>query len=322
MTALDDLARQVLDGLDVPTPSGVDLARFARSRVDWSTFWERDRDGSDWLIEPLLPRGRGVAMYAPAKAGKSLLSLDMAARVATGTRCLDQPAGPSQSVLYVDLEMTEDDLYERLEDMGYGPGTDLSHLHYYVLPSLAPLDTPLGGEELTGLAELHQAAAVFIDTTTRAVSGNENDADTIRSYWRHTGSRLKVAGRTVCRLDHAGKDLDLGQRGSSAKNDDVDVVWQLTQRDDGLRLKATHRRLGWVPEFVDLLRLENPLRHERALVTWPAGTAEVARLLDQLDVPLDTSRRNATDLLREAGHPTRTQVVAAGLRYRREEAEK
>ena len=42
--------------------------------------------------------------------------------------------------------MTPDDLDERLREMGYGPGSDLSNLHYATLPSLPPLDTPEGGK--------------------------------------------------------------------------------------------------------------------------------------------------------------------------------
>lgn len=321
MSAADDLAARLTElAAGAVTPVTPVTDRLEASRVDWSSFWTRDRDGSDWLVEPLLPRGRGVALYAPSKTGKSLLSVHVSACVATGARCLDHPAGPPRHVLYLDLEMTADDLHERLEDMGYGPATNLEHLHYYVLPDLPPLDTPHGGQELVDLAAHHQAELVVIDTTTRGLSGNENDADTIRNFWRYTGSRLKAENRTMWRLDHAGKDLQQGQRGSSAKNDDVDVVWRMTALDDGVRLKATHRRLGWVPETVDLVRLDEPLRHERASVSWPAGTKDVADLLDKLDAPVDLAARPARQLLLDAGHQRRMQTVCAALRWRREQA--
>ena len=38
---------------------------------------------------------------------------------------------------------------------------------------------------------------------------------------------LKEAGIALLRIDHAGKDLTRGQRGTSAKRDDVEVVWFL-----------------------------------------------------------------------------------------------
>jgi hypothetical protein len=285
--------------------------------IDWSTFWSKDRRLEEWLLEPLLPRGRSIATFSPAKAGKSLLSLDVAARLATGARVLDQPAGEPASVVYFDLEMTEDDVYERLSDMGYGPETDLSRLHYYLLPDLPSLDTPQGGEVVLGLARLHNADLVIFDTTSRILDGPENEADTLRSLYIYTGLPLKADGRTVWRLDHAGKELSKGQRGTSAKNDDVDLVWELTRQEQGIRLRATHRRQSWIPETLDLVRLNDPLRHERAAQSWPSGAADLAHLLDELDVPLDYGRPKVRQALADAGHKARDTLIAAAITYRR-----
>lgn len=287
--------------------------------VDWATFWQVDRTAEDWLAEPVLPRGRAVATFSPGGVGKSLFAVDVSARLSTGRRVLDQPAGPPINVVYLDLEMTEDDLAERLTEMGYGPDTDLSHLHYYLLPTLAPLDTADGGRQLREIAALHDADLVVIDTTSRVISGPENDADTLRAFYRHTGSLLKADGRTVWRLDHAGKDLALGQRGTSAKNDDVDLVWQLTVRDDdAVRLRATKRRVSWAPEYVDLVRLQDPLRHERAVGTQPAGTHEAVELLDRLGVPVDHGRPRVRKVLHEHGEKLRDTVLSAAIVVRRE----
>lgn len=287
------------------------------ARVDWATFWAGDPKSEDWLIEPIIPRGRQVAMYSPAKQGKSLFALDVAVRAATGQRVLDRPAGNPLNVVYVDMEMTEGDLYERLEDMGYGPDSDLSHLHYYLLPSLPPLDTPEGGLALLAIARHHHADLVVVDTTSRVLDGAENDADTLRSFYMYTGLSLKADGIALWRLDHAGKDLGKGQRGTSAKNDDVDLVWELLAQDDGIRLRATHRRQSWIPDTVDLLRLEDPLRHERASRTWPAGTADTARQLDRLGADLDISFRAARDLLSEHKIKVRNTTISSALKYRK-----
>ena len=317
MTELSSVERALLAGEDAGSGA---VARYAGALVDWPTLWARERSASDWLCEPILPRARAVSTFSKAKAGKSLLAFDVAARLATGLRVLDRPTSERVTVLYVDLEMTEDDVHERLEEMGFKSGDDLSRLVYYLLPSLPPLDTPEGGRDLCELARAHDAALVVIDTTTTATTGRENDSDTIRDYWRHTGRPLKTDGRTVWRLDHAGKDVDRGQRGSSAKDGDVDVVWELTAREgSALRLRATHRRLGWVPERVDLVRMDDRdgLRHEIATESYPAGTADVVRLLDELGVPLDASQRGARAQLREASRSASNDVLMAALRYRR-----
>jgi len=286
--------------------------------INWPLFWARDRTAPEWAIEPIIPRGKSIAVFAQGGLGKSELLLAVTAAAATGRRILNQPAGTPLRTLYIDLEQTEDDLYDRLDELGYGPSDDLGPLIYYMLPDLPPLDTPDGGDEIMRLATQHNAGLVIIDTTARVLQGPENDADTIRALYRHTGRPLKAAGHTVVRIDHAGKDLEKGMRGTSAKTDDVDVVWRLTQRDNGTRLTATKRRSSWVPEQVDLVRLQDPLRYELALETWPEGTTEVAFLLDALEVDPNASRRVAGQALREAGEKARNNVIGAAQKWRRQ----
>ena len=64
------------------------------------------------------------------------------------------------------------------------------------------------------------------------------------------------------------------QRGSSAKNDDVDIVWLLRPTDAGVSLKRDKARMGWVPESVTFAKLDNPLRFQRLANDWPDGTGE------------------------------------------------
>lgn len=285
--------------------------------VDWSSFWNREHEEGEWLVEPLIPARRHVAVYSPSKAGKSLLGLEMAAGLATGRAVLGQsPAAPIH-VVYFDLEMTEDDLWERLSDLGYGPDDDLSRLHYYLLPPLEPLDTAEGGDQVAAIVRRNRAEFVVVDTMARAVRGDEDAADTYRGFFRHTGRALRAEGVALLRLDHSGKDLGRGQRGSSAKNDDVDLVWRLTADRTMITLKATHRRLSWVPEEVTLLRETEPLVHRCSEDTWPAGTADTAAELDRLEVPLDATTNVATTALRAHGHGRRKAIVAAALRFRR-----
>ena len=59
--------------------------------INWSTFWARDTAGPDWLLEPLIARGRGHSLYAGAKTGKSMLMLAGCAALATGKPFLNTP---------------------------------------------------------------------------------------------------------------------------------------------------------------------------------------------------------------------------------------
>lgn len=292
--------------------------------IDWAEFWGREHIGEDWLVHPILPRGRQVALWARHKTGKSLLTLEVAAALATGRPCLSQGGGEPVDVIYLDMEMTEDDLHERLTDLGYGPEDDLSRLHYYLLPSLPPLDKAEGGHAVVGLAIRHQAKALVIDTMARVVAGDENEADTYRAFYRHTGLELKALGVSVLRLDHGGKDPTKGQRGSSGKGDDVDVVWQLRAVDAGLELVRDVSRMSWVPDKVALLRATEPhLRH--TVISgglWPAGTAQVASEMQGLGITSQMTQREALDLYRASGREGKTDVLRAAWRYLRELADR
>lgn len=287
--------------------------------VDWQALWAKAGAPVEWLCEPLLIAGRAVALFSPAKAGKSLLCLEVASALATGRAVLGNPAREPLHVLYVDLENTEDDLRERLTDLGYGPDSDLSRLHYLSFPSLPALDSARGGHHLRRVAEHHDARLIVIDTVSRVIEGDENDADTFRALYRHAVMPLKAAGRAVLRLDHSGKDMTRGQRGSSAKVDDVDAVWQLIARPGGaLDLKRTHSRNRHGAEFLTLVRLADPLRHVLATGALDADVAEVVALLDRLEVPVDWGRDRAKARLVEAGERRGNDLLTTAIRERKQ----
>lgn len=319
---LDQLVEQPT-GLETddtqPGPGPSDLLSML---IDWDEFWRTDHDTEQWVAWPCLPEGRQVALYAPAKTGKSLFVFAVVVAVATGRPVLGNHAVERRHILYLDYEMTKSDVRERLEALGLGPDTDLSWLHYASLPSLPPLNTEPGAQALVELVNLTGSTVVIIDTTGRATEGDENDAGPYREFARLTGLALKRLGVTVLRTDHAGKEVLRGQRGSSAKNDDVDVVMRLDLAEDGWSLTRTHSRVGWVPEKVAIRKFEGDdgvLRVEavRDMKMWPAGTKDAAAQLDRLGVPLDASRMAA----RAAGFVGRNALLGAALEWRRAAAQ-
>lgn len=282
--------------------------------IDWAEFWARDRSEADWALEDILAMGRGHAMYAVHKTGKSLLSL----------WCAVEMVKAGHVVIYLDYEMTEEDVHERLSDMGYGPDTDLSRLRYALLPSLPPLDRAEGGAAVAQIVDSVMEAhpgrhlAVVIDTIGRAIAGEEDSNDTFRDFYRHTGLGLKQRGATWLRLDHAGKDASRGQRGASGKGDDVDVVWKLSATEGGYELKRELTRTSWIPERVVLKKVTEPFLHfERAAGAWPLGTIETATALTALGVDPQAPTRAASDALRDSGQGRRRTVVVAAQKYRR-----
>ncbi len=100
------------------------------------------------------------------------------------------------------------------------------------------LDLPEGGRALGDLLDAVQVEypdhhpVVIIDTTGRAVQGDENSADTIRSFYRWTGLGLKQRGATWARLDHAG------QKTSDEANRVMTKMNEFDHRLTGLEAKA------------------------------------------------------------------------------------
>lgn len=293
--------------------------------LDWSLVFDGAPDDIDWLVPDMIARGQSYSLVSPAKAGKSLLMLDLAAAVAAGRTALgNRPQKPAR-VLYVDHENSRDDLIERLRDMNYGPG-DLGNLRYLSFPTMPPLDGPAGGLDIADLAAHHDAELVVIDTVARVVAGEENSADTYRNLYRHTLSPLKAEGRAVVRLDHEGKGRT-GARGSSAKNDDVDVVWQLNQLldDDGevlIRLKLERQRGSSHPDHLLLRRETNPLlRHVlRPDALTPSQAQRIGECVDaliRLRLPADTGSRKARVGLREQGYRFGNDTIAAAVKARK-----
>ena len=301
-------------------------ADLTASLIDWPTFWADEQEPEQWLIEPLIPKGRAVALWAPAKAGKSTVVLEAVAAACTGKPIFGGRHQAQISVLYLDYEMTALDLRERLETMGYSEEIDMTRLHYALLPTLPPLDTDEGGLKLAMLAEHLAVDLVVVDTYGRAVVAPEDKADTTRAFYRWTGSRLKGLGIACLRTDHGGKDVEQGQRGSSAKNDDVDVVWRLEKKEGGVsRLHRTHSRMSWVPQSIELTRITDQASDVTAFKMtkgargYGPGTKELVDDMDAAGVPIDIGRprfrREYPDL------KAKNSVIADAIRFRRERAE-
>jgi hypothetical protein len=308
-----------------PPQSTAPPAHLRYPALDWRHVFDGAAPDIDWLVPEFIARGQAYSLVSQAKAGKSLLMLDVVAAIASGRSALGQPAQAPARVLYVDLENTLDDLVERLRDMGYTPD-DLSGLRYLSFPSLPALDSPAGGVEIADLAEYHDAALVVIDTVARVTAGEENSADTYRHLYRYTLAPLKAQRRAIVRLDHEGH-VKGRSRGSSAKNDDVDCVWQLTQRtaDDGevyVTLKLERQRGSSHPAHLYLKRETYPrLHHIAKLPTLDhAQRQRVADCIDamlKLGIPADTGARKARVALREQKHRFRNDTIAAAVRARK-----
>lgn len=290
-----------------------------RGWITWTTLWRADHEDRDYLIPDILPCGAVSCVYSAPGIGKSLLGLEWATMLSLGRPLLGEPCQP-RTVIYLDHENDEHLLCERLEALGLA-GMDLPQLHYSLLGDWQPLDTAAGGRELLDTARDLGAELIIIDTTSRVISGGENDADTFHRLYKHTLAPLKSIGIASLRLDHAGKDTARGERGSSAKRGDTDITYRLTASGaNAVTLTREKNRLHIPgPSDIALRRHTDPLRHERVTIDLRHATAvaELVDLLDRLGVPADAGRPVCARALREHGHKVRNDVLGVAVRQRK-----
>jgi AAA domain-containing protein len=287
--------------------------------VIWKDLFSEAQDPEiPWLAEPFIERGTANSVYGDVKAGKSLLMQDIGARLATGRPVLASAARPPVHVLYLDWENNQDLLRERYRDkMGYTAKQLSPHLHYASYPELRPMDTAEGGQQACRLAQANQAHLVIIDTTSRVIAGAESSADTFADVYRYTLMPMKRAGITTVRIDHEGKDATRGQRGSSAKGADVDVVWHLTEGPKNhLLLHPDYERSMHAAQF-RVVRLDDPLRHEMVTAALTPAQGALANALSQVGVPAEAGRDACREALKIAGLGARTEDLAAVIRWRK-----
>ncbi|MFG2372594.1 AAA family ATPase [Streptomyces sp. NPDC048504] len=330
----DELAEMVAEfqqGEALRENTGRGPAHLVASLLNWDDFFTTDFGAIQLLPGKLMGPGQQITLVGDGKAGKSLFCQEWMWRMATGQSFLgDAPQDPVR-ILYLDAENGQEQVQERFLSFGAGPRA-MGELRYASFPPVRPLDTAGGGADLIALVKATGAELVVIDTVSRFIGGPENDADTWLSLYRHTLLPLKRDRIASVRLDHFGKDKDRGGRGSSAKTQDVDHVWELGYQGGGtLTLKRTHTRTGIGPDDFVLLRQSRRdgdhwalggtrhvlMTYETEPVSGMAaipGTDEyIAAALDRAGVPLDAGNRvvkaKLADLQIAAGSDKVSRVV-------------
>lgn len=315
MTTLDpDLIMRKLAA--EATSNGATGSPLLMPLVDWPTAF--NRPAVDAIVDGFVFPGRWTAIVAPAKLGKSTLELHIAHALARGLDPFRGTTQPPIGVLYLDGEMGEPDVLERLAALDLGPA-DLSCLHY---TDLFPKgDTVQGGIAIVSTAKALGVGVVMLDGLNAFITGAEKDDTPWRNLFEQTVAPLKRAGIAVLSSDNTGKDVTLSARGSSAKLDKADAIVLLKRTDSGINLSTTHQRTSGYTRSVDLamtgLGGDQPITYRQIDGAWPAGTHDVVALLDRLGVPVDTGREKARATLSAAGHKLRNDVLSAAIRYRK-----
>ncbi|MGQ2910798.1 AAA family ATPase [Aeromicrobium sp.] len=291
-------------------------------RLPLADLLDPNRPPREYVVDPMVTAGSSVALVAPAGHRKSLLLLRLALAVARGEPSFAGMHVPrARRVLYIDTENTHDDLRDRLVSFGVSQHDDLARLILVSLPPMAPLDTPRGGRELLEAVDaygLEPGDLVVLDSYQRVTEAGENDSDTTRGYYRHTGTHLKARGLTVLRTDNTGKDVKKGARGSSGKRDDVDVEYLVESSGDYIYVSVGKARQRGITQMTVYVRTENGRTEFRSDRVPPKVSRrdECVQALDLIGLPDSTSQRAALDALGDA-YPRDVVREAVALRKAR-----
>ena len=316
-------------------------AHLVASLLNWDEFFVTDFGAIQLLPGKLMGPGQQITLVGDGKAGKSLFTQEWMWRMATGQSFLGDHAQAPVRILYLDAENGQEQVQERFLSFGAGPRA-MGELKYASFPPIRPLDTAGGGADLIALVKATGAELVVIDTVSRFISGPENDADTWLNLYRHTLLPLKRDRIASVRLDHFGKDKERGGRGSSAKTQDVDHVWELSYQGGGtLTLKRTHTRTGIGPDNFVILRqaqrdgdnwalggtrhvlmtYDNEPGELSGMAAVPGTVEHIIAMLDRAGVPNDAGNRVVREKLAELQVPGGNSKIADAVRRRKARSE-
>ncbi|RPE40230.1 DnaB helicase-like protein [Streptomyces sp. Ag109_O5-1] len=340
----DELAALVADfqqGEALRENTGRGPAHLVASLLNWDEFFLTDFGAIQLLPGKLMGPGQQITLVGDGKAGKSLFTQEWMWRMATGQPFLGDRAQAPVRILYLDAENGQEQVQERFLSFGAN-ARHMGELRYASFPPIRPLDTAGGGADLLALVKATGAELVVIDTVSRFISGPENDADTWLNLYRHTLLPLKRDRIASVRLDHFGKDKDRGGRGSSAKTQDVDHVWELSAQGGGtLTLKRTHTRTGIGPDHFTLVRqarrdgdnwMLGGTRHilmaydvepdmEAAMAATPGTVEHIVAALDRAGMPDDAGNRAVRQKLADLQVPGGNDKIAEAVRRRKARSE-
>ena len=189
----------------------------------------------DLLLSPWLESASLAMIYAQRGVGKTHVAMHIAHALATGGDFLKWKAEKAVPVLYLDGEMPAPSMQERWKALiaatGKEPEPGMLRLASRDLQPLAEIPNLATAE---GQAEINRrlgnARVLILDNLSSLMYGvKENEAE----GWEGVGQwaiKQRALGLTVIFVHHAGKTG--GQRGSSKREDLLDVVIKLDRPSD------------------------------------------------------------------------------------------
>lgn len=184
------------------------------------------------IIGPFVKQGLNM-VYAPPGVGKTYFALSLAFAIATKSTFLNWQCEIKQSVIYFDGELPAYLLQDRLKELITKCPTEIEEpvLFEIVTPDeqkkqMPDLSSTIGQEAAMDL--IGDNEFIVIDNiSTLCRSGKENEAES----WIPVQNwllKLRTMGKSVLLVHHSGKGEILSPRGTSKREDTLDLVISLS----------------------------------------------------------------------------------------------
>lgn len=236
-------------------------------------IWNVERTHEE-LIQGVLWDGDVVMLLGSEKAGKSILGLQMAFCLTSGTPFLDKYTVPNPvSVLYIQTEGKESEMVDtRMRNMQNTIDLDETKFSR-IFQHFLPLDSKDAMDALiTGIKYMDRPPRVIIiDSLYTSMEGDLNENHAVRTFISSVSRLLSECNATLVIIHHetkeqweSGKMVERGDRGSYGSvflRAWVSHILYLKKHPDKSRtLTCDTQRSGSVIEREELLMLEpNPL---------------------------------------------------------------
>ncbi len=237
---------------------GEDEARKAASKRRLDIFAASEFAGTappsrEWLVEDLIPHKNVTLLYGDGGTGKSLLALQLAVAVASGTDWL-QKTPRTGACLFISAEDDKDEIHRRLAAIAAGANIDLSTLSTLHVVTLVGDSAVLAASNKTrsyiqpttlfaaveaAIVE-HKPVLVVLDTLADTFGGDENVRGHVRQFVGFLRGWATKHGCTVLMLAHpsqTGLSSKAGTSGSTAWSNSARSRLYLERVLDGAQLE-------------------------------------------------------------------------------------
>jgi hypothetical protein len=179
-----------------------------------------------FYIKDWLPRMGKALVYAPAKAGKSTLCLQIARQIGAGETFLSKETMMGR-VLYLQFELGESVLRQRLLQ------TKKTYPNVWVGTNFGlKLDSQLGRTAIESALSAVEPQVLILDPWYKVFKGDENESADVRPILDYLDALIESYQCSVLIIHHAGKDISRRGRGSTVLEDWVDSYIQMTGKKD------------------------------------------------------------------------------------------